>query len=41
VLDFSIKCKQLLPDVDEGQLQTEIIVLQSQFSFKDQFLGAD
>jgi hypothetical protein len=41
VLDFSIKYKQLLPYIDEGQLQVEIIVLQSQFSFKEQFLGAD
>jgi hypothetical protein len=40
VLDFSIECKQLLPDTDEGQLQVEIIVLQSQFLFKEQFLGA-
>jgi len=40
VLDFSIKYKHFLPDIDEGQLQVEIIVLQSQFSFKEQFLGA-
>jgi len=41
VLDFSIKYKQLCPYIDEGQLQVEIIVLQSQFSFKEQCLGAD
>jgi len=40
VVDFSIKYKQLVPDMEEGQLQVEVIVLQSQFSFKEQFLGA-
>lgn len=39
VLDFSVKCKQLLPGINEGQLHVENIVLQS-FSFKEQFLGA-
>ena len=40
MLDFSIKYKHFLPDIDDGQLQVEIIVLQSQFFFKEQFLGA-
>jgi len=39
VLDFWIKYKQLLRDIG-GQLQVEMIVLQSQFSFKEQFLVA-
>jgi hypothetical protein len=40
VLDFSIKYKQHLPDIDEGQVQVEVIVLKSQFSFKEQIQGA-